>query len=360
MIYFLCNYTMNIETSISIIESYCSLILKSGTRSSMNEEEAAVLLERLYSIKEHIFFIKKNNEGIKRLVPKLILRRMVHTSFNASLHKIIVIEHLIQKKQLIKVPLEGTVSALWAAQACSFLRIRSFILKVESQLSLYRLSKDDIKKGDVILSYKTESFLAKERLSSIIALTTNSPITHSLIATNDSHPHIFLSANPESKGLGLKNETPKKGELYLIMRLRESISPVQKEDLYLRIDHWTQLASQQNWKHFSFAELKSWVACIIGFIYVISSYLFFRPLCLPNPVRKPKTIFCSELIDIIFREVGIYLTPRSENYSVVGPVELFYSPFLELKGVILNEEDLPVLKKEIGEQFTLSFLYNKK
>lgn len=350
---------MKVQDSLGEIKKNASIILRHPNYGIVTKDEIEELLTHLTEIRLNIETAKKHKEEIKTLVPRFLLRRWAYASFNQALSEIKKKESLehINKKRFI---FEAKITALWAYQACLIIEVQSFIRTIEKDLAHHTITPHHVQKGDVILSYKTETFLKHEPLSRIIAFATNSPITHSLIAIDDIHPHTFLSANPESKGLGLKNETPRKGELYLVFRLREELSPVPKEFLFERIKHWEHLAKTEKWKYFSFAEAKSWAACFIGFLYLATSYWLTKPICLKNPIHQKRTIFCSEVVDNIFREAGIYLGPRSQEHSVVGPVELFYSPYLQFKGIIVNDGDIKQFKKEVEKKFTLSFLYNQK
>lgn len=351
---------MELSLSLQMIKDHSAVILRTDHSKAVHHEDMETIFENLVILRSCITLLQTKQKEMRVHTPRFLLRRWAYASLNASLLEIKRAEKCLRTKKPTSFFAHARLAALWSYQACSIIEVRSFIRQIENNLAHYKITPHHIQKGDVILSYKTEAFLKRERLSRIIALSTNSPITHSLIATTSTHPHTFLSANPESKGLGLKNETPRDGELYLVFRLREELSSVSKETLLNTVDKWVAMANHTSWKHLSFGELKSWAACAIGYIYVITSYLFLRPVCLANPVHESKTIFCSEVVDTIFREAGIYLTPRSGNHSVVGPAELFYSPLLSFQGVIVNQEDLREFKKEIAEKFTLSLFAEEK
>lgn len=73
-----------------------------------------------------------------------------------------------------------------------------------------------------------------------------------------------------------------------------------------------------------------------------------KNIVIRNPYSKRKGIFCSELVDTIFKEAGTYLVPRSEYDSLVGPIEILYSPYFSFKGIMGSEKDFITLEKEIA------------
>jgi hypothetical protein len=168
------------------------------------------------------------------------------------------------------------------------------------------------------------------------------------MVVGENKPHSLISFNPTHEGLGETTTSPLKGEMFIVLRYRPSLSGISHEKLIESLDSWwpkKQINTASGNR--SFAELKSWVACAIGFLYIITSYVFGRPVCLPNPIKNKKGLFCSEFVDEVFKQAGVCLSPRSENASVVGPVELFYSPHLEFKGIIFHKEDQSQLLEEI-------------
>jgi hypothetical protein len=95
-----------------------------------------------------------------------------------------------------------------------------------------------------------------------------------------------------------------------------------------------------------FAELKSWFAVFVGFVQMVLVRTLRRSFYVDNIFKTNKKLFCSELIDNIFKDLGVYLTSRSDNDSMIGPAEMFYSPYLDFVGVLCNKEELRLLEDE--------------
>lgn len=347
--YELMKETLTLTEEIKEISGY---LLKCGMHTSIPEEELWERIAAVLKLRDKIMLLKEQRSYIKLLAPSFFLQKWAFSSLNASLSHLESAIAKYEKKDFRSFIAHAHSSALFAYQACDIIKVKDFIEKVTSNLEHYHISKDHVKKGDVILSYKSKNYLRHDFLSNLISISTNSPITHALIATNDEHPHIFLSSNAEHDGLSLKEENPERGELYLVFGFREELSSEPKEKILKQIDIWSERARREKWRYFGFAEYKSWVACILGVVDITTTVAFERSLRLPNPVHRARTIFCSELIDNIFKGAGIRLTPESKEFAVVGPSELFYSPYLAFKGIIVNNEDKELFKKEILEKYS--------
>lgn len=312
---------------------------------------SADILTDLDSLELEIINIIDNKKSLRAFAPRLLLRRWAVASFWKARQKArLARKHFDEDDE--RFIQEVRFAALWAYQGCDIARSTGFVKKILENLEAFTLYSSHVEKGDVVLSYKTDEYLQRDLLAKIIAVTTNSHITHSLMVAGDTKPHKLLSANPGSAGIGLNDISPRKGEMYIVMRYRSSVNSIPKEKVLESMDalYNPRLGYE---REVSFAELKSWMACAIGFVYLLSALLFERPVCLPNPVKKNSTLFCSEFIDEVFGRADAYLSPRSENHSVVGPAELFFSPFLEFKGVVFNPEERPALIEQISRTFTL-------
>lgn len=211
------------------------------------------------------------------------------------------------------------------------------------------LSPQSISKGDIILSYKTRPYLRRSLKSTAVRIVTNSQMTHVMLAIEDPSPNPrFLVSGDETQGLGLVPLELKDGEIYLVMSPKKT-----NEKLFEQIDLWTENAVAHMHMHgkFKFPELKCQAASIIGILTILMIYLG-RPLNLKNPLANLSGLFCSELIDTIFKESGILLSPRSEYDATIPPVELFYSPRLTFKGVIAKQDELEKIQSEIRSHFS--------
>lgn len=69
-----------------------------------------------------------------------------------------------------------------------------------------------------------------------------------------------------------------------------------------------------------------------GLLFVLTINIFHRLIMIHNPV-KSLGYYCSEIIDTIFADAGIYLSPRSDYDSMTSPSEFIGSPHLRFIGV---------------------------
>jgi len=122
-----------------------------------------------------------------------------------------------------------------------------------------------------------------------------------------------------------------------------------------KLNNWIDIAEsrigkRRQYDRLTFSEIKCQTASLIGFITVLATYARI-PLSLHNPFKNNPGVFCSETADNILKEADILIAPRCERDSVIGPVEFFYSPLLEFKGIITNEEDPREVFNEIRSHF---------
>lgn len=343
---------MTFSEKIDTIKILSSKIIR-DTTSFFPEGSSALLMQDLTDLALDIEALLHTKKQIDRLAPRFLIRRWGFASFRMALHKINKAKGFTFSHENDFVR-QAHFSALWARQACDLFGITEFLQKTVRSLEHYTLYTSHLEKGDVIVSYKTNKYLNFSHLSKIIAFSENSHITHAFMVTGDEKPHTLISFNPTHGGLGPTTTSPLKGEMFIVLRYRSSVSGIPQEKIIESLDSWwPKKQAKKVYGSLSFAELKSWVACAIGFIYIVSAYLFGRPLCLPNPVKNKDNLFCSEFVDEVFKQAGVYLSPRSEDSSVVGPIELFYSPHLEFKGIIFHKEDQFQLLEEIVKTVTL-------
>lgn len=188
-------------------------------------------------------------------------------------------------------------------------------------------------------------------------MTTNSQVTHSLIASQAPGEDVqLLGAGDPTNGLGLMPIAPEKGEIFLVLTHEDPTTISRINPIISRWHKEAQTAMQQRranetlHRMYKFPELKCQAASLIGLFVVIHAYLG-NPVTVRNPFANQTGVFCSELIDEIFKEADILVSPRSEHNAVIGPVELLYSPLFSLKGVIADEHDLAHAQSEIKKQF---------
>lgn len=183
-------------------------------------------------------------------------------------------------------------------------------------------------------------------MSRLISLVEYSNITHSyLVKKNKLNNQMeFLTSNPKPIGVRLIKPHIKKGEILIVMRVK--ISNLKKEELNNVVEKFIKNVEHhlKNKKFKSFAETRSWLAVFVGFFYMVLVQVFKKSYIWPNPYKSKNGFFCSEMIDFLFKKINIFLAPRSEFDSTIGPSEFLYSPYLEFKGFLCNEEDIHYLK----------------
>lgn len=348
-----------LEHAFALLIESCTRILRLGYDASLTPEERDLVAYNIDQCLSAFDLLHQHHPELRERAPRFLIRRWAWASIVESRRLFAKARTALYRGRTDEFHHRAHEAALWAYQAYDLFDIRRVMDTISSGLESGTDLPHRMNTGDVVLSYKSREYLKREILSRIIAFCTNSPITHTLIVVSEDENHRLLSANPESNGLGLSGEKPRLGELYLIFEVRTGLLPIPKETLTTSLKEWVEHASTSRKRYYSFAELESWMACLIGSVYVLSSYLFLRPLCLSNPFRTNRKIFCSELIDSIFKKIGVYLTPRSLKDSVVGPVELLLSPYLALKGVVVHPEDRERFSREVSDHFILEFGYRR-
>ena len=203
--------------------------------------------------------------------------------------------------------------------------------------------KKKLVKGDILLSYKTDTFLKKHYISYIISRVEKSRITHSsVIYSNKDGYAKMITASGYSRKISIEDATPHEGELLLVMRPK--LTKKQRQTINKLLDALAKEVKEEG-DEYLFSYLKFYVAGFIGLLSQVMIRIMRRAVLLPNPIQEKKRYFCSDLLDRIFKYAGIYLTPRSEYDSLVGPTEFLYSPYLDLIGVVCLPTDKKELKK---------------
>ncbi len=212
------------------------------------------------------------------------------------------------------------------------------------KLSFYLIPKGMLKKGDILLSYKTDEFLKQHLLSKLISISESSKITHaSIVYENKKESIQTISATADTERVSIIGLEMKRGEIEFVLRPR--LTGKQKLRLDSILGYWyKKISSDEN--SYTFSELKCWIAAIVGLVYITTVRLTGRNILIPNLIRRKNSFFCSELIDYIFKQDGIMLSARSQYDSIVGPAEFFYSPYLDFIGVVCNKEDEKYLDSE--------------
>ncbi len=307
------------------------------------------------------FLDKIDIEEIRSLlesVPVRFHRHLILASIRGALRKLRKASRSAARSPELAAKEIG-YALLWmeqASKAADTIQLFRQAISSDAQPRFF-LSPESLSKNDIILSYKTTYYLKRSILSRMVALATNSPITHAMLVCHgkDGAPKLLVSGD-KTKGLGLVDPVTAPGEMFIVMR------PADGRDgsgqLSKAVDLWHARASyrqetplkneRSRWK---FAEVKCQFASLVGFCYVLSVKFLARPFIVTNPIKNDSQVFCTELIDNIFKKAGILLSPRSEHDALVGPIELLYSPALSFVGVIASPEDLSHAEEEIRSQF---------
>jgi len=283
----------------------------------------------------------------------LFHRWWIHTCLAGHLHHLKKLRSLLENNKPRKdIALRHDVAYLWLGHARRLFERENYFHTQFDECSVaeYVLKPEELKIGDVVLSYKTRKYLLHSPLSLFIKFITRSSITHVMVACHDEGgvPSLLMS-DDTTKGLGVIGATTDPGEVLIVL---EPLSHPRLTEVPSEIRRLRRLAEQKDSdpvlrRLYDFPEIKCEVACLVGFLYVSSGFIRRKPLSLKNPLQHWRGTFCSELVDYIFKTAGILLTPRSEHHAIVGPVEFFYSPRLRLKGIIGDPATIEQTKVEI-------------
>ncbi len=341
-------------TPFSEFQTINETIYRILARIALAEDEGEVskeepkLLEELLSLETGLKTILSDTKNLRTVAPVMFMRLWSVASIRRSLKKIRSAKKHSAAGRSAAFFHTARIAALWGYQALSILKTRSILSQAFQNLDCHLLKHEDLQKGDVILSYKTARYLHKDLLSKLIAVAANSSITHALITTESGNEPKLLCSSALGNGLNLALPSPDPGEIYLVMRLHQ-VPKKQTEKLSLTLDRWNK--NVRLLRIYKFSELKCWMASLLGFLYVFSVCILRRPIILRNIAKDRPGYFCSEIIDDIFKEAGLFLTPRSEHAALAGPVEFFHSPYLSFQGIIMNNNDHETLKEELAAEF---------
>lgn len=212
---------------------------------------------------------------------------------------------------------------------------------ISSNIRASIIKPQDLRRGDLIHSYKTKSYLRRYPLSFLVSIASDLNVTHTSICAGG-NPPMILTSSADTKGLGLIRCKPDRGEVYIVARPKIDADKI--DLLNKQIELW--LENYNSGKRFCFGEAKCWGACGVGFILTKIIYLTKRYLIFSNPVNIGKGYFCSEFIDEIFKKINIQLSYRSKKDRLLGPIELLHSPIYDLLGIICNEDDIQEIERD--------------
>lgn len=325
--------------------------------------------------------LKNDAKGIRAYLetfPSDVIKKQVATipvRFQRWWIETCILGHLTKTKKLHALLLEKSTperiaqvrltAALWLGQAGRLFEASQFLSThfAGNPLSRYVLSPHDLNTGDIVLSYKTNRYLRHSPLSLFIKYATHSAITHVMIVSHESnHPPELLMSDDTTKGLGILSVTSDPGELLLVL---EPLPHSKLPEVHAEIRRLSQIARDKArdttlQKLYQFSTQKCEMACVIGFMYICVGLLSRYPISLKNPLENQSGVFCSELVDNLFRSAGIQLTARSEYRSIVGPIEFLYSPLLRLKGIIGDTDTIAHAELEVERQFGVIKKFHSK
>lgn len=283
-----------------------------------------------------------------------------HLSRARKLHRL-----LIKKGDPERIAQVRLTAQLWLGHAQRLFEAAHFLLThfAGKTINTFVLSPSDLRLGDVVLSYKTNHYLRHSPLSLFIKYMTHSAVTHVMVACHASSERpTLLMSDDTTQGLGILDVVADPGELLLVLeplphpKLREVHTEIRR----LRSIAYEKMHDTALQKLYKFPTHKCEVACIIGFVYTCIGLLCRYPISVKNPFEKQPGMFCSELIDTLFRKAGIQLTPRSEHSAIVGPIEFLYSPLLRLKGIIGDADTIAHAELEVERQFGVIKRFHSK
>lgn len=280
----------------------------------------------------------KNKEYFIKCFRRRYTRQWIKANLKRGLAKLQQANNIIQQDKKINISemnifyhhLKIAKSSIGAAQ--NIIKYQKIIEDVKSEdLDHHVIRAEDIEIGDLLLSYKTDKFLKSNFLSKLVAIASQNQITHASIAMSKKKDEItVLTSSPGTKGLKEIALKIKSGEVIFV--LRSKFDKINRKRYIEKIEEIANTAKKRP-EDYKFSETKCWSACILGFIYCGTFLITSRNFIVPNPFSKTKGYFCSEIIDEIFNDLGIYLTTRSNYKSIAGPAELLYSYDLEYKGI---------------------------
>lgn len=298
----------------------------------------------------------RNLKDLSRVASLFFHRQWIRISIRGHTQRVSRAIRKLKKGDASGAERELALALLWIGQAEKLYEIISFFKSFSlHELNHYIMRAHDLHTGDVVLSYKTNSYLRKSPVSLLVKFASNSSVTHAMIVSNLPHeqPELLFSGDI-TYGLGIIKPIPEPGEIFLVLESRDTAT---QTNLLPSISKWRSRAQTRMEARkrggpdsYRFPELKCQMASIMGVFTVILVYIGI-PLTPRNPVQSQSGVFCSELIDAIYKESGVILSPRSTHDAIVGPVEFLYSPLLRLRGIIANEKDLAHIQVEIRKQF---------
>ena len=199
---------------------------------------------------------------------------------------------------------------------------------------LKKITTEDLKFADVILSQKSEKNLKKNPFQRLISIVTTSPIGHSaLFLENKNNKAIYLDVadnqitienffkNPEKIKYIKTNNKYSKDVIGLVLRIKSGLSKTEKNKIEEYIENHINL---------QYGFFKVLLGLLAAKLYEQIPINKFK---LKNPNQNLKSMFFSELVSKAYEFAGIQIRNKSDP-AETSPSDLLNSPQLEIIGYI--------------------------
>lgn len=341
-----------------------------------NFSKRRVVIKELNDILKEVLFVKKAILDFKsqndELLQNLLLRKrsagIAIADFNVAHKKMHAVENILDKMisnldSIFKSKKQPSRYNFYYKFTYNFVKAKVSLKIVltsiyeikklvdaeiifKNGLGEHVIDKGKLKKGDVLLFYDAEKFIKNDLLARLIAIAQNSRITHTgIVSRVKDKQAVYISAAASGERVDLFNLSIEQGRFLLV--LRPQLNKEKQEYLEKSLDLF-HYKIENLVQFYGFSEAKSWFATALGLFYTASmvNLHWNMSINIDNPFKSKNKVFCSELVDNLFKDIGVYLTPRSDKNSLASPAEIFYSPQLKFVGVLCNDNELDDLRKE--------------
>ncbi|HII72514.1 TPA: hypothetical protein HA265_07195 [Candidatus Woesearchaeota archaeon] len=215
-------------------------------------------------------------------------------------------------------------------------RIESYLAQKYEQIIENNLlrSLDDfsrLQSGDILVSLKKLSFLKEQYVSRWVTRFTGSQVTHVGLFVRDAKGNEKMVHATWDAKYQMHDWNIAEGEVFIILRPRLS-----REQ---RIKLWQVVRDKVKLKlGFSKKKLVGTIpAIIINFVLNLFTFRFFAAFNVFSAEKNK--MFCSEFLNQVFKEVGFFLTPKSEHSNMVFPADIMASPHVDYVGLMFLDHE---------------------
>lgn len=190
-----------------------------------------------------------------------------------------------------------------------------------------------LESGDILFSFKSNEYLKTYIEQEAISSFTSSHITHILLVGKSSKGIFFVDSDRATFGVRARPFGIVDGEVFLAFRLR-NISSLQRSLLVSKM-----VEAVKGNISYSKAKVAGLVPATLTSRFLS---LFSRGYVLQDNWVKNLTnpeFFCSEFVNSLYKEIGVYLCPKSKYNAIVSPSDLVVSPYLEFLGLVFNDSE---------------------